>query len=50
MSHIARAGRITPEELKAKLDRGYPMTSLATTTSAAPATTLAMATQGGSHA
>src|SRR5262249_22411124 len=31
-------------------DRGYPMTSLATTTSAAPATTLAMATQGGSHA
>src|SRR5262245_18260002 len=31
-------------------DRGYPMTDLVTTTSAAPATTLAMATQGGSHA
>ena len=31
-------------------DRGYPMTRLATTTSAAPATTLAMATRGGSHA
>ena len=31
-------------------DRGYPMTRLATATSAAPATMLAMATQGGSHA
>jgi rhodanese-related sulfurtransferase len=31
-------------------DLGYPMTRLATTTSAAPATTLAMAAQGGSNA
>jgi membrane protein DedA with SNARE-associated domain/rhodanese-related sulfurtransferase len=31
-------------------DRGYPMTELATTPDAAPATGLALATQGGSHA